>query len=429
MIYRNRKKTTSPIILFILTFLLIYGPKLFGLAFLDFISITSFLIIFFAVFIKREKIIMNTALKIPIVILSLLVIYSLLVIIISANYDFLYPMKFLRTLLNYLGIYFLCLWYWQRYGEFSKYKCLKFIFLATSLHALIMIIQYINVDFAGFVNNLSGIDSRKTKWRVTGLTISFNSLALTQGFGFLIGLVLQQNIVKTVSQKIIHLILMGLLFSSLLISGRTASYGILLISSFILFLKYREYIIRGKILFLCLSFLSIGIFLYFFASDDIISTFLSYTLEQYYAPFKMLGGYSSEYDHHVVNTIKILFENMIILPESTLILFFGSALSGRGDVYVASDIGYVLSIFGIGIVGTFMMVFFYIYSLIQAFKWKRFSSWIAFLSALQIIAILVLNMKEQVLLTRHIFSQSAMLFCLLQILILSQKDNSVNKSL
>jgi hypothetical protein len=90
---------------------------------------------------------------------------------------------------------------------------------------------------------------------------------------------------------------------------------------------------------------------------------------------------------------------------------FGQGITGRGDVYVPSDVGYVLSLYGIGLIGTGLVVGFYLYVLSVSWKLRRYDRQIALLSALFCLAVLVQNAKENSLLTRHGFTVTAILLC------------------
>ncbi len=101
---------------------------------------------------------------------------------------------------------------------------------------------------------------------------------------------------------------------------------------------------------------------------------------------------------------------MYFLPDGFISVVFGSSISCRGNVYVQSDVGYVLSIFGIGIFGTLLMIAFYIYVFILAFRIKDYDKDVALLLFLFTVVVMSLNFKEQVLLTRHAFTITVLLF-------------------
>jgi hypothetical protein len=102
---------------------------------------------------------------------------------------------------------------------------------------------------------------------------------------------------------------------------------------------------------------------------------------------------------------------MYFFPEDPVTAVFGQGITGRGDIYVPSDVGYILSLYGIGLIGTGLVVCFYLYVLLVSWRLRRYDWQIALLSALFCLAVMTLNAKEQSLLTRHGFTVTTLLLC------------------
>lgn len=98
------------------------------------------------------------------------------------------------------------------------------------------------------------------------------------------------------------------------------------------------------------------------------------------------------------------FLTMWHLPDTYSQLFFGNSLTGREEGhYVASDVGYILTIYGIGLVGQFLMLLPVLIGGYASIKLLKTKPDYALLSLIILASYLVLNVKELALLTRTVW--------------------------
>ncbi len=396
-------------VLLALTFLLIYGPRLFGSEVLDVILIVSILAFVHYLLRSRGRVKWVRGSAIPIGVLVGLCWYSLVVMLFSDHQEFFYPLKFARATINYLGVYTVCAWYRRQYGADAIYVILEHVYWATFIHGFIMILQYIDSDMAHFIYTLSGYHRWKS-YRVTGLTISYNTLTLVQGFGLLVGIVMQDHFRGRAIRSLFPMSMVVLLLSMLL-AGRTAMYLMLAFAAIALLIGWRKILLNRRFIRIAVTSCALLLVLRQVVSDSVIYRFNTLTLQPLISPIESFLRDKTMAGTYAARSLDIIRNEMYFLPEDQATLWFGSSVSGRGSVYISSDVGYVLMVFGIGIVGTAAVVAFYIYMLVVGVKWRRYDPWISFLMVAFTASVLVLNLKEQTLLTRHAFTISMLMLC------------------
>lgn len=398
-------------VLFLLTFLLIYGPRLFGSTVLDVISIVSILAFAYYLLGSRARIKWVRGSTIPIGVFVGLCWYSLVIILFSDHQEFFYPLKFIRAIINYLGVYVVCFWYTRRYGSDAIYVILEHIYWATVIHAAIMVLQYINSDIARFIYTLSGYPRWKS-YRVTGLTISYNVLTLVQGFGFLVGIVMQGRLGNREARSLFLFPLsMVILLLSMFLAGRTALYIMLFFAMIALLVGWRKHLLNRRFMRIAVTSCVLLLGLSQLIGDSVMDKFNTLTLPLLMSPIKLYLESGTTEGMYTKRTLGVILNDMYFLPEDPATLWFGSSISGRDSVYINSDVGYILMIFGIGVVGTAAVVAFYIYMLAVGIKWWKYDRRIGFLMIVFTAGVLVLNFKEQTLLTRHAFTLSMLMLC------------------
>jgi len=98
------------------------------------------------------------------------------------------------------------------------------------------------------------------------------------------------------------------------------------------------------------------------------------------------------------------FTTMWHLPNDWHKLLFGNSLTGREDRhYVASDIGYILTIYGVGVLGQLLMLLPVLIGGYASLRLLRKNQTYARLSLVILFSYLVLNVKELALLTRTVW--------------------------
>jgi hypothetical protein len=283
-------------------------------------------------------------------------------------------------------------------------KVVQHLFIAVSLHGAVMVVELAVPPFRYAVYGIIGFYDTQG-FRVPGLTISYGITAVTQGFGVIAAPIVGSRLRSTPS-VLLFTGCTALSWASLFLAGRTGFFlmsGLFLV---VLLFTAHQLVFRPRVwlgLGLATGTIAAGTT---FAPASLRAVLFDKTLrhlfELYYT--RAETGTAQSRSLRKLGT-------MYFIPEDPLTVVFGQGITGRGDVYVRSDVGYVLSLYGIGLIGTALVVGFYLYVLAVSWRLRRWDRQIALLSALFCAAVMVLNAKEQSLLTRHGFTVTALLLC------------------
>jgi hypothetical protein len=391
----------------IILFLLIYGPRLGGHNLFDLVSMTSLGLIIFRLIIDKKSFILKT-INFQLFLLGFLILYSLFVSIYSDEKNLFYFLKFTRVLINLLGVWCI-VWYYQKvYGVNYFQKLLHHIFLVILVHALIMTISF----FSPLVNDiLDGIrgPTRGKSYRKTGLTISFNTLGIVQGTGLLIAIISDFGRVNNVKPLVYYLGLPVIIFS-MFISGRSASY-VMLGLGIISLIALKQVSIKSIIAMISTS---IGIVLIALSiiPNNYLLIFTNYTFLFWIDPLTYFF-YSPE-ESLITQSTFLTLSDMVFFPEG-LDLFLGTSSNGRDSVSIKSDIGYILFIWGIGIIGLVICLIYYFEIIYFSIKLIKKDKQLFFLLLLTTLSIIILHGKEQVLFTRHAFTVTSLFYIIAKI--------------
>lgn len=386
------------IVLVGLTFLLIYGPKIGSV---DVVAVASAGILFVAFVsgVIRQSKVAGIALGL----LCGIFAYSVLVHLMLASAELHYVARGARTLLNFGGAYALVCLHYRRYGRLAPIMVMQHVFVAIAAHAVVMILQIVNADFRMTIYQWTGFPDRQGV-RVPGLTISYGITNVTQGFGLLVAPFLASRLRGVFSLMFVG-VFAALILGSLFLAGRTAFYMMVPMAATAWMVRYRASLLRLRSVALISLTFALVAGIYRFSGDDARTAFDTYTIRHLLEPFEARRE-TGTFSVATVSTVR----EMYFLPDDAKTLVFGSGISGRGDTYVPSDVGFVLSIFGIGMIGTSLIIVFYILMVSTALHMRRALPEFAWLSVLFTIALTVLNFKEQAYLTRHGFTVSVILF-------------------
>jgi len=352
MLYNNLK---GDVLKFLLLFLIVFGPVLDVTAgpFADlsfFISLSAVLFYFnksIPLFIFHLGLVLTSIMLIAI---STAIFFDTAVITVSSR-AIIRPIK---ALVYLVSTYFILKSWFEEGVEHTK--IIELIFLAISLHALIMFFQFILPEFRNFIYQFTMAKyqlEHYQNFRMAGLSGGGGAqLSYTQSFGFLIGLYLIKK------RRFSPLFLWGcnlIILISIFLSGRSGFVFVLfsLIAFSIYSLIYKDFTLKSKLYLLGLLF---GLFLVAFNSNIMDFEFFKIAFER---NFDTLIRYQSTGDVRD-NTFNALAE-MIILPEKVLHLFFGVASYLENNTYydINTDIGYFRLIWGYGISGLLLHIAFY----------------------------------------------------------------------
>ncbi|MCB9554672.1 MAG: hypothetical protein H6707_01130 [Deltaproteobacteria bacterium] len=403
---------TQRLLLGAATFLSVFGPKIGGWwsAYGDIISYVCLALAIYGLAVRPIYPLIVRTSRAPALILGILVTYAVLVVLVTSmttiEVDYFYVLKYGRTLLNYLGMLALCGLYRRYYGDDFANAILRHLFAAAAIHGTVMITEYVNAPFRRAIYRLIGLRAGgQHVYRVTGLTISFGVLSVSQGFG----LMAAPYIARMYRGPLMSVAFFSgvmLVIGSLFLAGRMGFYLITSITVFLLLFSFRTFILRAHTLVgAALGYATILAVLSI-ASPDTMRRFTEGTFHNLIEPFR---SYEETGQLRSRSTDQIL--QGFFLPDEDIVFFFGSSITGRGEgkTYIHSDVGYVLNIYGVGILGLGIMLMFYAYVINTCRKLRHFHSPTAILLLLSTVIILLYNFKEQSLLTRHAFSVTALL--------------------
>ena len=114
----------------------------------------------------------------------------------------------------------------------------------------------------------------------------------------------------------------------------------------------------------------------------------------------------------IVNEVKPMY----FLPNNPITALFGMGNYGRSDYfYLLSDVGWIKSIFAIGLIGTIFMIQPFIWGILKYFKHRRILGELAIAAILIFSSSILLNSKELSLLTRNQWTIQAILISIISI--------------
>lgn len=109
---------------------------------------------------------------------------------------------------------------------------------------------------------------------------------------------------------------------------------------------------------------------------------------------------------------KIIDDYLYDWPENPRVFIFGNATSSRpkgSPHFVRADPGYILDVYGIGLIGLLLMLLFYVICLWHAAKCFSYHKWLGFAAFLYAVAALLVNGKVRFALAREGFTISVVL--------------------
>jgi hypothetical protein len=321
-------------------------------------------------------------------------------------------LRIIRIIITYLGC-----WVIARYLVTIQMDVLEIIFWSTVFHGLIMLLQFVSIDFRDFSYQYT-VDSRallgaRYEYSMAGLTNGGGAqLSVYQSFGSLIGIHLLGT--RKEGESWVWLACgLGATVVSIFLSGRSGLLSLLLFGPIVALRNTSPLYIRTRfvktavIASLVALVASIFVLLGSFGDDESFDSVSAIALRS--NDVFLLGGEDSAYSE--------LATAHLFLPDDLDTFIFGNprliAKDQNGyDRLLDSDIGYVRLLFGYGVLGSTLHYLFYIYLIMTTIKLtnRGYSRDYAFLVLVMCIAILFFNWKEIFVFTRMGFSQVLLAF-------------------
>lgn len=410
---RNARKDrfrVSDIALITAVFLLFFGPRVFGSFLFDLISITSVAVFLLALAKSGVRTVLAHLPMALVLLFGLSALYSLVVIAITGNVNFFFTLRSLRCVVNLLGVVGIVVLYRERYQQGWGRFLVSHVFLSIGLHSSIMVGQFFVPEFNAAVADLAGMEHFKLG-RVAGLTNSYNTLNIVTVFAVLIGMAYYAEIRTVLPAYSIFGFLLVQLFSLLLAGRFAAILGILLVLLLLLLVIVRRGFIRafGGLTLVSLLVLSVAVGIEPEFKDRLFDSTLVHYIEAV-SDVLFHGDLTQSY---IGRTADVVINEMWFLPETPHQLWFGNGFEGRDQInYVASDVGYVLIIFGNGILGLALILLVFFLLAISGAKAARRGDRAGILLLALVFLCLAVSVKEQALLTRHAFTGLTLMYLL-----------------
>lgn len=398
--------------LFIITFFLIFGWKI--NSFIDISAISALaLSIQYLLIHKPWKFLLSNK---PIKVLLLLTIYSTIIVLINGITDLMPILRAFRALVILIASFSLYSLYQKHYKE-PITSILLHIYLCIFIHSLIMNGMYIFTPFRLFVYTITDSSSYVNLnspylegYRICGLTYGLSQTSVLQIFAlFLIPFII--NIFNKKYYKIFIFLSFPSIIISSLIAGRSGlvAFLVLLPTYIVLKLSSTNFSFNNFINILK-PFLLYSLSLIIFG-----------TIAYHYLPKKFIKKNLKECSE-IINIIKLkgnsinVLKPMFFLPNEISTTIFGKGNYGRTFIfYLLSDVGWVKSIFAIGIIGTLLMIYPFLWGIYNSFKIRKYLMEPAIITIIFLLASLMLNFKELSLLTRNQWTIQAILLAIISI--------------
>ncbi|ASF13678.2 hypothetical protein [Shewanella sp. FDAARGOS_354] len=396
-------------ILFISIFFIIYGPVL-DTSLGEVVDLSFFTCIVLMLFgaLRKSVVFSNRFIYQLVTFLLIIMALCLANAVLLDTYGVQYALRPIlrpvRVIPVIFGIAVLCHYVIHENPRFSMYSFVYIIYLAILLHALIMTIQFFNVDFRNFIYQYTTakyVLEIYQATRMAGLTGAGGAqLSIVQSCGLILGVFLfvQTN---SSSQKFIVFLTFPLIILSVFMAGRSGFITAFLFCP--LYLIYLSALISLKravvtsmgVLVSLLATFSLLWFLFY----DILSQNVSF-VSAFQRIFDSFIAYNQG-EGVKVNTVSRLSE-MFIIPDESLHLLFGKAsyLNNNTTYDIDTDIGYFRLLWGYGILGSIFHYLFYIFAITKIICCSYLSKAEKSLPIILLFLILFFNSKEILVFSR-----------------------------
>lgn len=328
-----------------------------------------------------------------------------------------------RALIMFLGISIFIVMYARRFGAEFQDRLIYDVFLAIGLHAVIMIVQFLYPPFRDWLYPYTFADQANEynqRFRMAGLTNGGGAqLSLFQAAGILLWpLVLshQKGIVARTSTALIVVCILA----SLILSGRSGIVLALALLPVVTFLAYRG---RGVIKLAVrqsIEVVSVGLILVIgVAFSSQLENFedIAYAETAWNRSLDFLFSTEGLFEREDVSG---LFGEQYFFPDDTKTLLVGDAYLFDAayrmeERLVASDSGYVVFLFGYGLVGSVIQYAFYFLIIWYAMRYAKYGRALAVFSVAWGVSILVFQTKEILVFSRMGFSLTTIFIAALTI--------------
>lgn len=402
----------------IILFFLVFGPLLdVGLGQLGDVSfLISLLIILYTIL--QHKLVIP---KYLIFCLLILIYISIIALLNSLFFDALEVEVGLRAILRPVRVFFLvlsCFCFVKLIEEkmlslnISQHKRLiilvQMLYIIIFLHGLLMCLQFVFPDLRDYIYSYTYAKYQlefNKMFRMAGLTGAGGAqTSFVQGLGCLLGWFL--FFYSSYKYKVYVLLGNILLIISIILSGRTGLIVVFIGFFYFLFLSFFDGTEKLKIrtAHIYLFFVPFVLTMFFIGNiPDFLGDNYKYFETAFNRTFKTIMDLfeTGSFEDDTINALS----KMLIFPDDFLHLLFGKASYLEGNTYynIMTDIGYLRLVWGYGLLGLLMHIFFYVLLLIRIFRFKFDSfvdMYVYFLPVILLLFVFIMNVKEIFFFTR-----------------------------
>jgi len=405
-------------------FIAMYGPRLFG-----FFDTSTFIALIACVLFLMKNRELPISFIVPVSVLFLLVAYSIALALIVGTQEVYYPLRFLRCMFAFMGAWVVAEWVVHKVGvDKAVVMLLSSIVTLTLIHAVVIMAMFYSLELKEFIYvNWSNypVERARSLSRVFGLVPNgpMNSYIQVIGIYTLIALALLR-------EKGVSLVQIMLLFISSFLIAQTGI--VFLILSFPI-VMYTLYFYKRLSLAKLLGYLLLPVFLLSMVFSYFNSSFISETSKKVIE--RNLEVVLSVFykDELQSQSVSILLKDHLKFPDDAETFLFGSSFGPHtgGDDEVEkyrtdSDIGYITNLFGVGVLGSLLIIFFYFFTAYVVFQNKRIIGFPLTLIFFIFLGFLLIgNAKEPDLMGRIGIDLYAMLYAVACLIIENKKKVKV----
>jgi hypothetical protein len=293
--------------------------------------------------------------------------------------------------------------YYCKYHESVAEKVLEHMYWAIAAHAVIMLMMFISAGFRDFIFNL--VQARVYEFeqrgfeegtRITGLVGALDSLSVVQSFGVLLFPLVAKQL-KGLKALMGSAAILLIAFS-IFISART---GIILLIIFMPILLIKTKQDATKILtrlgISCVVLIVLGLVVTPTAQIQEKIQGQVDRIERLFEAFQA----KAEEGEEIGAFGKILQDFKEDWPKDAKIFIFGNSSSCRSPHYfIRADSGWILDVHGIGLIGSGMVLCFYIICLRNGFKCLPYHKYAGLICILYTAEAFIVNAKGKFFMTR-----------------------------
>ncbi len=400
----NKMRGVRPFIYFMGLFFLFFPPHvlIFGVVIKTvyfFIVVPAIMGIYVFV-VKGER---NIVVKKVLLFMTLGLVY----LVLRAGIEYFRDISAIREMVMGFVIFFACYYFVYMYQLMyaDQYLVRLFIDMNTVgvLHSVIIISTFLFPEFKLFLYDFIAVTGKSYKYlfnevnvpRYQGIVQSgFSFLSTTHALLLIIGVWGFYMDKKNYRLSRIILFLFGqlILFTSIALVGRTGFVVLLMFLCIFVLWRIKLFLIHPFVLKKTakLIFAFIGFLIVIFYSID----FSNYAVNLKHA-FEFIFNWMETGRLFTFST-SVLLENEYFFPDNMFDLIFGISKFGRSIncPRIASDVGYVLFIYGAGIFGMLIAYSFYFVGVYYACKYRRLNQHLAIFIIVYFIMLIIVNFKD-----------------------------------